>query len=222
LVFDTIYALRLEPLTSGTVFKGASQEVTDFYSQLGSVTIPGVPPLDPGALVDGERAIYFLKPLPVTSAGRNFETCEKVLGVFDKGKSGTIVETEITITDTETNETYVRIIGSFFYVGQGGWGGPRGTKAPSDPMPDRDPDGTLEVYVQEESAHLYRYAMHSFSCYHQLIPVPDSTAITIPCTRLPSLERRWALEASSCTGSMLTTASPTVSSASSAEVTRQT
>jgi len=151
---DKFAAFPTFPL--GLVFKGASQEVKDFYSQLGSVTIPGVPPLDPRALVDGERAIYFLKPLPVTSAGRNFETCEKVLGVFDKGKSGTIVETEITITDTETDETYVRIIGSFFYVGQGGWGGPRGTKPPSNPMPDRDPDGTLEIYVQEESAHLYR------------------------------------------------------------------
>lgn len=115
-----------------------------------------MPTLDPKLLVDGERAIYLLKPLPVTSAGRDFEIRERVLGVFDKGKSGTVLKTEYALTDALTGENYARVIGSLFYVGQGGWGGPRGTKTFALPPPDRSPDGVIDMHVQNESAHLYR------------------------------------------------------------------
>jgi hypothetical protein len=49
-----------------------------------------------------------------------------VLGVYDKGKPGTVVETEQCLVDAESGETYSRAVGSGFYVGQGGWGGPKG------------------------------------------------------------------------------------------------
>lgn len=49
-----------------------------------------------------------------------------MLGVYDKGKPGTVVETEQRLVDAETGETYSRAVGSGFYVGQGGWGGPKG------------------------------------------------------------------------------------------------
>jgi hypothetical protein len=68
----------------------------------------------------------FLKPLPVSSHGRKFEVRSKVLGVYDKGKPGTVVETEQTLVDAETNEVYSRAVGSGFFIGQGGWGGPKG------------------------------------------------------------------------------------------------
>jgi hypothetical protein len=48
------------------------------------------------------------------------------LGVYDKGKPGTVVETEQCLVDAESGETYSRAVGSGFYVGQGGWGGPKG------------------------------------------------------------------------------------------------
>ncbi len=49
-----------------------------------------------------------------------------MLGVYDKGKPGTVVETEQRLVDVESGETYTRAVGSGFYVGQGGWGGPKG------------------------------------------------------------------------------------------------
>lgn len=70
--------------------------------------------------------MQFFKKLPVSSEGRKFEVRSKVLGVYDKGKSGTVVETEQRLVDAETGETYTRAVGSGFYVGQGGWGGPKG------------------------------------------------------------------------------------------------
>lgn len=137
-------------------FKGTSQEVLDFYTQQSHTSVPGVPTLDPRFLVDGERAIRFLKPLPVTSVGHDFEIRESVLGVFDKGKSGTVLKTEYTLTDAGTSEHYAVVTGSLFYVGQGGWGGPRGVKTASLRQPERPPDGVIDIHVQEESAHLYR------------------------------------------------------------------
>jgi hypothetical protein len=73
-----------------------------------------------------------LKPLPVTSEGRKFEIRSTVLGVYDKGKPGTVVETEQRLVDAETGETYTRAVGSGFYVGQGGWGGPKGKQSSTD------------------------------------------------------------------------------------------
>ena len=85
-----------------------------------------MPKFDPKHVLDGERKIEFLKPLPTTSEGRKFEIRSKVLGVYDKGKPGTVVETEQKLVDKETGEVYSRAVGSGFYVGQGGWGGPKG------------------------------------------------------------------------------------------------
>lgn len=36
------------------------------------------------------------------------------------------METEVALVDKETDEVYSKMIGSAFYVGQGGWGGPKG------------------------------------------------------------------------------------------------
>jgi len=77
--------------------------------------------------------------------------------VYDKGKPGTVVETEQNIVDASNGEVYTRIVGSAFYVGQGGWGGPKGDKAPSyDPPKGKKPDATFELQTGPETAHLYR------------------------------------------------------------------
>jgi peroxisomal enoyl-CoA hydratase 2 len=104
--------------------------VVDFYQRSGASAgppIPDVPRFDVRRVVDGERKLEFLKPLPASSAGRRFELRSKVLGIYDKGKPGTVVETEQTLVDVDSNEVYSRAVGSAFYVGQGGWGGPKGT-----------------------------------------------------------------------------------------------
>ncbi|CAI4216795.1 unnamed protein product [Parascedosporium putredinis] len=117
-------------------FKGATQEVIDFIAAQKATPIPGVPKFDPSRGVDGQRRMTFLKPLPISSEGRRFEVRTKVLGVYDKGKPGTVVETQSDLIDTESGETYTRVVGSGFY--------------------DKKPDAVLEHQTSAESALLYR------------------------------------------------------------------
>lgn len=98
----------------------------DFFRNKGGNAIPGVPAFDSSRVVDGQRKMTFLKPLPVTSEGRKFELRSKVVGVYDKGKAGSVVETEQQIVDKDSGEIYAKAVGSGFYVGQGNWGGPKG------------------------------------------------------------------------------------------------
>jgi hypothetical protein len=141
-----------------------------------------VPSFDPKRVVDGQRKITVYKQLPTTSAGRKFELRNKVVGVYDKGKAS-VVETEQTIVDKESGEVYASVVGSAFYVGQGGWGGPKGEHltppgesfhlermrlttiviyvagpaTPNYPPPkDRKPDAVREIQTTAETAQLYR------------------------------------------------------------------
>lgn len=101
--------------------------------------------------------MQFFKPLPTSSAGRKFEARSKVVGVYDKGKPGTVLETQNDIVDKETGEVYVRMTGSAFFVGQGNWGGPKGPKTETFPPPEgKKPDVTYENHTNEETAILYR------------------------------------------------------------------
>ncbi|KAJ4109662.1 hypothetical protein NW768_012098 [Fusarium equiseti] len=138
-------------------FKKDSQEVVDYYKTSKAVQIPNVPQLDYTRVVDGQRKIEFLKPLPTTSDGRKFEARQKVIGVYDKGRPGTVLETETNLVDTESGEVYARVIGSGFFIGQGNWGGPKGPATQNYPPPkDRAPDATMEVQTTAETAMLYR------------------------------------------------------------------
>ncbi|KAJ5162969.1 uncharacterized protein N7500_004799 [Penicillium coprophilum] len=138
-------------------FKLTDQEVTDFYARQKAVHIPGVPELDHRRAVDGQRKITILKPLPPTSAGRKFELRNKVIGVYDKGKPGTVIETEQSIVDKENGEVYTKVVSSGFLVGQGGWGGPKGPSTVNYPPPEgKAPDATHVVQTNLETAHLYR------------------------------------------------------------------
>lgn len=101
--------------------------MTDFYARQKASPIPGIPEFDFRRSVDGQRKLTVLKPLPPTSAGRKFELRNTVIGVYDKGKPGSVIETEQTIVDKESGEVYSKVQSSGFIVGQGGWGGPKGT-----------------------------------------------------------------------------------------------
>lgn len=41
--------------------------------------------------------------------------------------AGAVIETKTNLLDKDTGEIYATITGSIFAVGQGGWGGPKGT-----------------------------------------------------------------------------------------------
>ncbi|CAL5867619.1 uncharacterized protein PFLUO_LOCUS1838 [Penicillium psychrofluorescens] len=138
-------------------FKLTDQEVTDFYARQSATQIPGVPKLDFRRGVDGQRKLTVLKALPPTSAGRQFELRNKVVGVYDKGKPGTVVETEQSIVDKQTGEVYSKTVGSGFLVGQGGWGGPKGPSTVNfPPPPGKKADAVHVVQTNQETAHLYR------------------------------------------------------------------
>ncbi|KAK0388819.1 hypothetical protein NLU13_5062 [Sarocladium strictum] len=143
-------------LALGLNFKLDAEEVIDFYATQSSLEIPGVPSLNPERLVDGDRTIQIVKQLPTTSAGREFEFRSTVLGVYDKGRAGTVVRIEDLLVDATSGDVYTRIVGSLFYVGQGGWGGPRGPPATRNPPPEQKPDWVLEIETSEQAAHLYR------------------------------------------------------------------
>lgn len=119
--------------------------------------------------------MVFLKPLPPSSAGKRFELRSKVLGVYDKGKAGSVVETETVLAERE-GDVYTKAVGSAFYVGQGNWGGPKGRVRPEfvfwkrwlirDPGPStvnfpppegKTPDAVHSMQTTEQSALLYRY-----------------------------------------------------------------
>ncbi|TPX11435.1 uncharacterized protein E0L32_007854 [Thyridium curvatum] len=138
-------------------FKHTSQEVVDFYAAQKAVTIPGVPNFDSTRVVDGQRRVEFLKPLPTTSAGKQFETRTKVLGVYDKGRPGSVVEIQTELVEVASGTVYSRETGSAFYIGQGNWGGPKGPATVNYPPPQgRKPDAVFEDQTTKQSALLYR------------------------------------------------------------------
>ncbi|KAK6541847.1 hypothetical protein TWF694_007626 [Orbilia ellipsospora] len=140
-------------------FKHTDRDVIDFYRRSNTSPIPGIPKLDAKRVVDGERKIEFKRKLPVESTGRTFVIKSKVLGVYDKGKPGTVVETEQTLVEKVGSKevVFTRAVGSGFYVGQGGWGGPKGPKTINYPPPEgRASDATYTHPTNPESALLYR------------------------------------------------------------------
>jgi acyl dehydratase len=139
-------------------FKGAHTSVIDYYSTGSIPAIPGVPAVDKTRVLDGQRHIQIFKPLPPTSAGKDFELRITCLGVEDKGKAGMVTETEALLVDTKTNTTYCRILRQSFAVGQGGWGGPkRLLKERTYTVPgDRKPDAVYTQATTAETAHVYR------------------------------------------------------------------
>ncbi|GAB7351435.1 hypothetical protein MBLNU459_g2101t1 [Dothideomycetes sp. NU459] len=112
-------------------FKGTTPEVIDFYAAQNSkrAAIPDVPKFDSRRVVHGEQSISFSKPLPTSSEGKEFELRAKVIGVYDKGKPGSVVETEHLLVDKSSGDVYSRAVGSSFFVGQGNWNGPKGKQA---------------------------------------------------------------------------------------------
>lgn len=138
----------------------------DFYASQAETPIPGVPKFDSRRVVDGQRLMTFLKPLPPTSAGREFELRSKVIGVYDKGKAGSVVETQQDLIDKKTGESYAKAVGSAFFVGQGNWGGPKGPVTENFPPPQgKKPDAVVSHQTTKESALLYRYVFSLFLCY---------------------------------------------------------
>lgn len=99
----------------------------------------------------------FYRELPNASTGRRFKLHAKVVGVYDKGKLGSVVEIEQILVDDESGEKYTKIVSNTFYMGQGNWGGPKGPAPKSyQPPKDKKPDATHTYQTTEQAALIYR------------------------------------------------------------------
>ncbi|OJJ55382.1 hypothetical protein ASPSYDRAFT_92518 [Aspergillus sydowii CBS 593.65] len=137
-------------------FKLTDQEVIEFYARNAPKAIPGAHKLDLRYAVDGQRNLKILKPLPTTSAGRRFELRNRLIGVYDKGASGSSLETEQRIIDADSGEVYAQTRSVSFLPGQGNWGGPRGPHTAMRSIPDRSPDARHVQSTTDETVFLYR------------------------------------------------------------------
>lgn len=108
--------------------------------------LSNIPKFDRNRIVDGQKRINIIRPLPVSSKGRNFELRQKLLGLYDKGNAGTVIETEMILLDKDSEELYVSIVGSVFAIGQGNWGGPKGMTL--DVLKGTKPEITLQLGPQ--------------------------------------------------------------------------
>ncbi|KIX01197.1 uncharacterized protein Z518_08922 [Rhinocladiella mackenziei CBS 650.93] len=101
------------------------------------VGYPTFPALDITRVVDGERTLDVLRPIPTSSQGRNFEVRSEVVAVWDKGKGrSTVLKTEhliVEILESGDEVEFTRMSDTAVFMGQGGWGGPNGKFTPSHP-----------------------------------------------------------------------------------------
>ncbi|KAG9233848.1 HotDog domain-containing protein [Amylocarpus encephaloides] len=142
-------------------FKDSTQEVIPYDTTLPHPPIPHLtpqpPPLDPSRVVDGVRHLKIYKRLPVTTDGSNFSMRKSIVGIYDKG-SGTVVHSRHELIDNNSEECFAEVEAQSFYVGQGGWGGPRGPKAINhgDQVYNREPDHIMYEQTNKETSLLYR------------------------------------------------------------------
>jgi len=133
-------------------FKGTSSNVVSFPSEIMMQTSK-LPPL-PGTkvLLDGERYLEVLKPLPNEG---EFTLKSTLIGVHKRGQGAT-VETESTISDDKN--TYIRIVSGAFLVGAKNFEPESAGKNFFDniQVPKRPPDATEEQKTLPNQAHIYR------------------------------------------------------------------
>ena len=108
--------------------------------------------IDRRRALHGSETVILHAPLPprgkVVSSGR-------VLGAWDKGDKGAIIEREITLADALTGQPLVSLRRTAIARSDGGFGGP--TDAPQSlPTPDREPDALISLPTRPEQALIYR------------------------------------------------------------------
>ncbi|KAL2831019.1 putative peroxisomal dehydratase [Aspergillus pseudoustus] len=139
--------------------KGTDQDVIRFKTlqKPSDIELPNVPRFDRSRIVDGEKRIVVHKILPHTSTGGRFYLEQSLVGLYDKGQMGTIIETETRLVEDLSRTTYATIVGSVIARGQGGWGGPKAPvkQVPQVP-PSRSPDFTVTREISPLAPALYR------------------------------------------------------------------
>ncbi|KAI5288793.1 hypothetical protein KEM52_001028 [Ascosphaera acerosa] len=150
-------------------FKHADTDTVDFLARNAATPLPpGCPPLNWGSAVDAKRRLVFYRHVPPSSdaGGGVFEMRSRVLGVWDKRKA-TMLDLEHTLVKVEPGRAgeagklskpretvYTKSYETAFFVGAGGWGGPRESFFDQDPECPADVQESLQTTL--DAAHLYR------------------------------------------------------------------
>jgi len=134
-------------------FKGDSFDTVTFPTpamiDLGAHVEGG--PLPMGPVLDGERYVEALRPLPTNG---ELLLKQRVLGVHDK-KTGALMETESILFD-KNGTNYMKIISGAFFVGVSGFDSFGETNSVKLTIPNRPPDKVVEQATSPLQAHIYR------------------------------------------------------------------
>lgn len=110
--------------------------------------------IDAVRLVHSEQAAQFHAPLPI---GGEVVAHMRVVDVIDKGEGrGALLYTERELTDATTGARIATLHSTSFLRGNGGFGGPTGPVKAVHPMPETDPDWSVEMPTRGEQALYYR------------------------------------------------------------------
>lgn len=107
---------------------------------------------DASQLLHLEQSIEIKADLPAVA---DVETISRIEGIYDR-ITGASVEVKFTTREARTGSTLFETVSTVFIRGEGGFGGPRGTRAKAIALPDRDPDFVITYETQPTQALLYR------------------------------------------------------------------
>ncbi|MDD9877726.1 MAG: MaoC/PaaZ C-terminal domain-containing protein [Magnetovibrio sp.] len=160
-----LYALGLgfgaDPLDEGELHFVFEEEGFSAVPTMAAVLgTPGFWVRDPESGVDwrqvlhGEQSIELHRPLPpeATVVAEN-----EVTEVIDKGEGrGALIYTTRRISDKATGELLATNVSTTFARADGGFGGPPVEQPKPHPLPDRDPDSSLDLATLPQAALIYR------------------------------------------------------------------
>ena len=102
----------------------------------------------------GEEEIVLHKPLPATGTVRGRMRVESLI---DKGPGkGALLTTRNDLFDADSDELIASVYATSFNRNDGGFGGPKGSRPPAHPTPERTPDHVVDLPTLPQSALLYR------------------------------------------------------------------
>jgi acyl dehydratase len=102
----------------------------------------------------GEEEIVLHKPLPATGTVRGRIRVESLI---DKGPGkGALLTTRNDLHDANSDELIASVFATSFNRNDGGFGGPKGSRPPAHPTPDRTPEHIVDLPTLPQSALLYR------------------------------------------------------------------
>ena len=148
-----------DPLDKGQLQFVYEKDLDVFPSMAVVLAGPGFWLKDPGTGVDwvkvlhGEMGMILHRPIPTegTLTGRT-----SIVDVIDKGENrGALIFQERVVTD-ELDNKICTLTSTTFARGNGGFGGPAKAAPAPHTLPERDPDGSVDLPMVEQAALIYR------------------------------------------------------------------